>query len=198
MKIDLSPDAVNALVREKTPLIEREAKRFWNRFFLQTGVISYEDVLQEAYQAFLVTLQYFNKSKSPLAALDPYIVLGIKGELTNWIHKMNRQFNYTYDDPELINEIPEPIRGLKPTIEDLEILAPLSSEAAEFLACIFTPGPALEAKIKRKVTSGKPYAKSILPLILDWLKIGYDDYNAIRAELKQKCVYTPLEVVPQT
>lgn len=197
MQIDLSPAAVDTLVHEKKHLIEREARRFWGRFFLQTGVVSYEDVLQEAYQGFLVTLRYFNKSKSPMAALDPYIVLGIKGELSNWVQRMNRQFNYTYDDPEVINSIPEPIRGLMPTIEDLEILTPLSKQATEFLSCIFIPPTKLEHRIKKKVTSGKPYAKSILPLILEWLSIGYDDYNVIRAELKSKCVYTPLEVVPQ-
>lgn len=192
MQIDLSPAAVDTLVQEKKHLIEREARRFWGRFFLQTGVISYEDVLQEAYQGFLVTLKYFNKSKSPYEALDPYIVLGIKGELSNWVAKMNRQFNYTYDDPAVINEIPEPVRGLVPTMEDLEIISPLSSEAVEFLSCIFTPPDKLKGRIKQKITSGKPYAKSILPLILEWLKIGYDDYNIIRSELQAKCVYTPL------
>jgi len=192
MKIDLSPAAVEGYINEKGHLAEREAKRMWNKFFLETGVISYEDVLQEAYKGMLVTLKYFSKSKSPMAAFDPYLVLGIQGELKNWIAKTNRQFNYTFDNPEVVNNIPDVIQDLMPRFEDLEVITSLSGEALEFLSCIFSPAPALKSKIKSKVTSGKPYSKSILPVILDWLKIGYDEYNFIRDELKNKCVYTPL------
>ena len=192
MKIDLSPTAVNKLVKDKEHLVKREAKRMWNKFFLETGVISYEDMEQEAYKGLIISLEYFNRSKSPMAALDPYLVLGIQGELKNWIQKTKRQFNYTFDNPQIVDNIPEVVQDLMPRFEDLEVLVPLSGDALEFLGCLFSPPKALKKRIKTKVTSGKPYAKSILPVILDWLHIGYDDFNYIRDEIKTKCVYTPL------
>ena len=192
MEIDLSPAAVERLVQEKKHLVEREAGRLWRRFFVETGVVSYEDVLQEAYKALIITLQYFNRSKSPIEALDPYLVLGIQGELKNWVARTSRQFNYTFDTPEMIENIPETVQDLMPKLEDLEILMPLSKEAMEFLSCLFTPPKPLKAKIRTKVTSGKPYSKSILPVILEWLEITYDQFNRIREELRSKCRYSPL------
>jgi len=191
-QLDLSPESVARMVEEKTHLIERTARKFWRKIFTKSGVIDYDDVLQVTYCAFLDTLKYFHKSGKPMAALDPYLVMGMKSELLNWIQKTQRQFNYTFDDPSVIDNIPEVVQDLMPTLEDLEIAVPLSSSAAEFLMCIFSPPKELEERIKAKVTSGKPYAKSILPVILDWLKITYDEFNVIRNELREKCRYQPL------
>jgi len=191
-QIDLSPESVNELIQKKQHLIERTAKKFWSKMFIKSGVVDYDDVLQQASLAFLDTLKYFSKSNKPFEALDPYLVMGMKSELLNWVTKLKRQFNYTFDDPTLIENIPETLQDLMPTFDDLDILVPLSTPAHEFLMCIFSPPAPLEQRIKEKVTSGKPYAKSILPVILDWMKMTYDDYNAIRDELREKCKYAPL------
>jgi hypothetical protein len=191
MQIDLSPTSVNSLIQEKQHLIEREAKRMFSHFYVKTGVIDYDDFLQVARQGFIVTLDYFNKSKYPLEAFDAYIVLGIQGELKNWIAKTTRQFNYTFDIPEQIENIPENPQDLLPMFDDLEVLSPLSDDAQDFLKCIFTPPTELATKIKEKVGSGKPYSKNILPVILEFLSIGYDQYNEIKNELVKKCKYMP-------
>jgi len=192
MKIDLSPAAVEKLIKEKHHLIEREAKRMFSHFYVKTGVIDYDDFLQVARQGFVVTLGYFNKSNYPEAALDAYIVLGVQGELKNWIAKMTRQFNYTFDEPSQIENVAEEIQDLLPTYDDLEVLIPLSSEASEFLKCIFQPPESLAIKIKEKVSSGKPYSKSILPVILEFLGLSYDSFNTIKDELRAKAKYLPL------
>lgn len=191
--IDLSPEAIDQYCRDKKHIVEREANRMYHKMFYKTGVISLDDVIQEAYTGLIVTLGYFNKSKTSIKGFDAYLCMGIQCELKNWCMRVTRQFNYTYDEPEAVNNIPETLQDLLPTLEDLEIISPLSSEAFEFLTCIFTPPVVLKGRIKAKVTSGKPYCKSILPLILDWLSIGYDDFNVIRDELKQKCKYSPLQ-----
>jgi hypothetical protein len=56
---------------------------------------------------------------------------------------------------------------------------------------LFTPPPELAQKIKEKVLSGKPHSKSILPVLLEWLGLSYDEFNAIKAEIVEKCEYTP-------
>jgi len=196
-QIDLTPASVEKLIVEKNHLIEREAKRMFSHFYVKTGVIDYDDFLQVARQGMVVTLNYFNKSNLPIEAMDAYIVLGIQGELKNWIAKMTRQFNYTFDEPSQIENIAEEVQALFPSFEDLEILEPLSEDAQEFLNCIFTPPEELAQKIKAKVTSGKPYSKNILPVILEFLGLGYDGYNEIRAELQEKCHYTPCNSQPE-
>lgn len=190
-QIDLTPAAVEKLRIEKNHLIEREAKRMFSHFYVKTGVIDYDDFYQVACQGFVLTLHYFNKNSLPVEALDAYIVLGVQSELKNWIQKMTRQFNYTFDEPSQIENIAEEVQALFPSFEDLEILEPLSEDAQEFLNCIFTPHKDLAQKIKAKVSSGKPYSKSILPVILEFLGLGYDDYNEIKAELQEKCKYSP-------
>ena len=192
-KIDMSDKAIEVYCREKKKIVEREAYRIWQKMFYKTGVIALDDVVQEGYKALVITLAYFNKSKSPIGALDAYLCMGIQGELKNWVMKVTRQFNFTYDEPETIFNIPETLQDLLPTFEDLEVLTPLSKDAMEFLNCLFSPPVELKGKIKKKVTSGKPYAKSILPLILEWMSIGYDEFNIIKDELQCKCKYSPLQ-----
>jgi hypothetical protein len=111
--------------------------------------------------------------------------------LTNWVNKTKRQFDLTYDDPSIIENIPEDIQDLMPTMEDIEILSPLSPGAMGFLKCIFTPSDELKARIKAKLTSGRPYAKHILPTILEWMGITYEQYYEIQKELQEKCLYEP-------
>jgi len=191
MQVYTTEAELEKLVIEKKWIAESEAKRFWGRFFVKTGTVGYDDILQEAYKALQITLVYFNKSKSAFAALDPYMRLGIRGELTNWVNKTKRQFNVTYDDPSVIENIPEDIQDLMPSMEDIEVILPLSPTALDFLKCVFTPNDDLKAKIRAKLTSGRPYSKHILPTIIEWMGITYEQYNEIQRELREKCVYEP-------
>ena len=191
-QISLSPESVEKFTKEKSHLVKREAMRMWRRCYVKTGVISYEDFEQEAYKALLITLKYFNKSKSPMAALDPYIVLGIQGELKNWIVRTTRQFNYIFDDPASVNNIPEIIQHVLPSFEDIEVLNPLSKQANEFLKCVFSPPPILKDKIFKRVTSGKPRCKNILFPILEWLGWKREEYEVVKEELQAKCRYNAL------
>ena len=191
MNINTSPEAIQTILVEKNQIIEREAKRMFNNCWFKTGVIDYDDFLQEARKAVVVTMEYFSRSASPIERFDAYLVLGIQGELKNWIAKTSRQFNCTFDEPQMLENIPEVDQNPLSCFEDIEVLEPLSEEAAMFLKCLFTPPPELAQKIKAKVTSGKPHSKSILPQILEWMKLSYDEFNAIKAELVEKCEYTP-------
>jgi len=192
MQISLTAEDKVQLVESKKWLVEREARRFWGRWFVRTGVAEYDDVYQEASKALLVTLEYFNRSQTPMAGFDAYLTLGIQGELKNWVAKLKRQFDITVDEPSWLENIPEEVQHAMPSMDDLEVLEPLSETAQQFLNCLLTPPDGLKAAIKVKVTSGKPYSKSILPIILSWMKLTYDDFNTIRDELQAKCKYIPL------
>lgn len=189
-EIDTSEAAVAKLFEDKKHLIEREANRFFSHFYVKTGVVGYEDILQETRKGFFITVGYFNRSKSPIEALDAYLVMGMQSELKNWVHRMTRQFNYTFDNPEDIENIAEEIQDLMPSFDDLEILAPLSDEAMEFIKTLLSPPDELKQKIVAKVTGGKPYANHILPVMLAWMELTYDEFNKIKEELREKCKWT--------
>lgn len=192
MHIELTDESKAEYQKTKLWLVEREARRFWGRWFVKTGVADFDDVFQEASKALLVSLEYFSRAKTPMAGMDAYLTLGIQGELKNWVAKTTRQFDVTVDEPSWLENIPEVPQFALPSVDDLEIIEPLSATAQQFLDCLFTPPEELKKTIAAKVTSGKPYSKSILPLILSWMKITYDDFNAIRDELREKCKYAPL------
>jgi DNA-directed RNA polymerase specialized sigma24 family protein len=192
MHIELTDATRIEYQKTKLWLVEREARRFWSRWYVKTGVADFDDVFQEASKALMVSLEYFDRSKTPMAGMDAYLTLGIQGELKNWVAKTTRQFDITVDEPSWLENIPEGAQYALPSLDDLEIIEPLSTTAQQFLDCLFTPPEELKKTIAAKVTSGKPYSKSILPLILSWMKLTYDDFNAIRDELRQKCKYAPL------
>ena len=58
MEIDLSSEAVDTLIHEKKHLIERTARRFWSKCFIKSGVMDYDDVLQEG-DAVIVKFGYY-------------------------------------------------------------------------------------------------------------------------------------------
>lgn len=179
----------NDFVKSKMALVEREAWRSFYKYPQAQSLVDVDDLKQEALAALIWCIDYHDTSKH--GSFDAFLVRAMQNALINFHDKCARRHLFTYDNPELLDQVPEEAQDAMPTFDDIEILQPLSENALSFLRCVLTPPDELRVVIKAKIDSGKPHSRNILPEVLKWLRLDSSAFMLIKQELVSKCRFTP-------